>query len=108
MLCYLLIVCNTSPSTRLLSIFPRIGNDIAIVKNSVLHNDVTYVLVHKCLKRKYFLSCPVHSSFLGIHEVLKMSDCLEIVPLSQVEYKYVCLPYRNRHVVIPFLHTGSQ
>ena len=85
-----------------------IGNDIAIVKNIVLHNDVTYVIVHKCLERKDFFSYPVHSSFLGIHEVLKMSDCLEIVPLSQVEFKYVCLPYRNRDVVIPLLHTCSQ
>ncbi len=44
------------------------------------------------------------SSFLNIHKVKRVSEIL-MTPLSEVNKKYVCLPYKDSYVVIPVLHS---
>ena len=84
-----------------------IRSDIMMVRNIILYKELVYVVVQNCLEKKEFFSYPVQSSFLGIHQVHKLSDNLELRPLSEVSRKYVCLQHRSDQVVIPLLHTQT-
>ena len=81
------------------------GSSVMVVRNIILYNNSVHVAVQRYAVTEDSFSYPVKSSFLGIYKVSRILDNLELYPVCEVLCKYVAIPYRNIHVVVPLLHT---
>ena len=65
----------------------------------------TYIVFEKFGSMLNFFIYPVESSKLGIYKVRKLSQQLQVIPISDIEKKYVLLPCLDSvFVAMPMLH----
>lgn len=71
------------------------SGDILMVANICFDNKSSIVIVGRkfCIKSDFY-TIPCKSSLIGIYEVQKLSNILEIWSIDDIDMKYVYFPYR--------------
>ena len=83
----------------------RVGNDKGLIRNILQkHNSDVYVLYEPFKRASDFFKYPLPSSHLGIFKVSELSGSLRCAALTEVSCKYIRLPYKESHILIPLLH----
>ena len=72
----------------------------------VMHNSIYLYAKELCIHSEELFTYPCNSSDLGIHVVTETST-LHCVSIRDVHSKLVMLPYSNKFVVIPLLHSSA-
>lgn len=86
----------------------RIDNHICKLENilQIDHGDgEIHVVFRKFSVCQKFFDIPLDSDLLGIYLVSSLSDRLFIRQYSDIQSKYILLPYRNENVAMPFTDT---
>lgn len=81
--------------------------NIINIKNIISYNDKVQIIGQKFRTLEDFYESPCKSSKLGIFLASNMGGPLELWELSEICEKYVKLPYKNKYVLIPLLHTST-
>lgn len=83
------------------------SSKIGLVANIVSDGNVVSVVVQKFGSVKAFFSKPLKSSDIGIFKVSKLSRHMEICLTTDIQRKYVILPYHNdrKWIAIPLNHS---
>jgi len=81
-------------------------NHIGLVTNVVSDGSTTSVIVQRFTSLRAFFTKPLKSSDIGIYKVGKLNGHMEICRVSDIERKYVLLPYRDdrKWIAIPLNH----
>lgn len=64
-----------------------------------------YIVGNRCQTTSSFFELPVDSSLLGIRSYETLSDMPEIFDIAKVQTKFFRIPYQNKFVLIPLLHS---
>lgn len=80
----------------------RIGGDICLLQNIIVDDNDVYIVYKRFQTSENFFTSPLQSSLLGIVVVGGLHDDVMSVKLSGIEAKCVLLPFREKHVAIPF------
>ena len=80
---------------------------IGLVVNIVSDGNTVSMLVQKFGRMKSFFRKPLNSSDIGIYKVDRLSKHMEVCSVSDIQRKYVLLPYRDgrKWIAIPLNHT---
>jgi len=80
---------------------------IVCIKNVAFcaKRNISVIIGQEFLEREHFFNVPCSSSLLDIYSVDSLSD-LKSWPLKNIIKKYVKLPYKNKFVVFPLLHSN--
>lgn len=80
----------------------RIDGKICRLQNIVsLENDI--FLVYKVFQgEENFFTTPLESRLLGIVKVSNLDNILHVVKISELQSKCVILPFKTKHIAIPF------
>lgn len=81
------------------------SGDILMVENICFDNKSSIVIVGRkfCIKSDFY-TIPCKSSLIGIYEVQKLSNFLEIWSIDEIDMKYVYFPYKQKFITFPLLH----
>lgn len=80
----------------------RIGGDICLLQNIIVDDNDVYIVYKRFQTSENFFTSPLQSSLLGIVVVGGLHDDVMSIKLSAIEAKCVLLPFREKHVAIPF------
>lgn len=76
-----------------------------MVENICYDNKSELVIVGRkfCMKSDFY-KIPCKSSLIGIYEVQKISNNLEIWSIGEIDIKYVYFPYKQKFITFPLLN----
>lgn len=80
----------------------RFGGDICLLQNIIVDDNDVYIVYKRFQTSENFFTSPLRSSLLGIVVLGGLHDDVMSVKLSDIEAKCVLLPFREKHVAIPF------
>ncbi|KAE8576519.1 hypothetical protein XENTR_v10004219 [Xenopus tropicalis] len=82
-----------------------IGKDICVILNIVQSVKEIYVVFRVFTQIANFFNYPMSSDFLRVFIVSEPTGPLRVAKASQISHKCVLLPYKDKFVVMPLLHT---
>ena len=82
-----------------------VADNVYIITNILYEKPKVTLLCRKYLEKNNFFSYPIHSSELQIFEVHNLQDQPTEVPIENVPCKCMRLPFGNKHVTFPLIHT---
>lgn len=82
-------------------VFPDIKFEI---EQFAMQNNEEVVIGRRFLEVKPFFTLPMNSEEVGIFQCSKLSSRYETFPVSQIQNKFVKLPYQDSSVLIAMLH----
>jgi hypothetical protein len=82
---------------------------VALVQNIFSDGSIIKLVVKKFKKMTKFFTRPLPSSDIGIYEVYKLSSQFDVCSLSDIQNKYVLLPYNSsgKWIAIPLIHSAE-
>lgn len=85
----------------------KIDGQIGLTENILFDSATkqTFVLFRKFLNLAPLYTEPLNSQEIGIHTARELDSETTLYPLSEIEMKYVLLPFESGWAAIPMLHT---
>ena len=83
----------------------KIKSDIGLVQNIIQSESGTYIVFKRFESRAPFFTYPMDSELLDIHKVYRLSEQLYVEEVKGIGGKYVIMPYKHCHVVMPIIHS---
>jgi len=84
-----------------------IGRDICGIYNIIQTAEEIHVVYKVFTNMGNFFSYPLSSDFLKVFIVTQPTGPFKVAKASEISHKCVLLPYKDRFVVMPFLHSHS-
>jgi len=85
----------------------KVGSSYGLIRNickGPCDESEPVVFLERFVEHSDLFTQPLNSSDLGILKVPKLCGNIESVLLSQIECKFVKIPYKEYFVIIPLLH----
>lgn len=84
-----------------------VDKDICVIYNIVQSVDGIYIVFKVLTQMENFYNYPMSSDFLRVFIVSQPTGLFKVAKISQISHKCVLLPYKDKFVVMPFLHSQS-
>lgn len=85
----------------------KVDDKVGIVKNILEEPQRVCVVYSRFHSDEPFFSYPLDSRLIDVHKVSLLSNTLRVADISQVQGKFVLLPFQGKDVAIPLLHTTA-